>query len=348
MDGDSKMNSILPDEVAVIGAGSWGTALALLLSRNGMRVRLWVYEPELVQIILQTRENSFFLPGYHLPETIQPNNDLQQVLEGIRFIVLVTPSQTVRTVLQQAKEFIQPGAVIIGASKGIENGTLMRVSQIAEEVLDANSACHYLVLSGPTFAKGVAQGLPTTAVVAGTDPDITQLVQQIFNDRTFRVYANSDIIGVELGGALKNVIAIAAGIVAGLDLGSNTRAALITRGLWEITRLGAALGARQITFQGLSGIGDLVLTCDGTDSRNFRVGYRIGKGETLQAIQQSMRMIAEGVKTTRSARELAMQHNVEMPITEQVYQTLYHEKSPRQAVLDLMTRSLKSEHQIDI
>ncbi|MBN1878728.1 NAD(P)-dependent glycerol-3-phosphate dehydrogenase [bacterium] len=342
------MRIIQPDEIAVIGAGSWGTALALLLSRNGKRVRLWVYEPELVQIIRDTRQNAFFLPGYHLPESIEPSHNLEEVLRGIRFIVLVTPSQSIRSVIEKALPFIEPGAVIVGASKGIENGTLMRVSQVTEQVIGSDLPYHYLVLSGPTFARGVAQGLPTTAVIAGNDPDTTHLAQQIFNDRTFRVYANSDVIGVELGGALKNVIAIAAGIVAGLDLGSNTRAALITRGLWEITRLGSTLGARQITFQGLSGMGDLVLTCDGTDSRNFQVGHRIGKGETLDAIQKSMRMIAEGVKTTLSARELANRYDVEMPITEQVYQTLYHEKSPRQAVLDLMTRSLKSEHQIDI
>ncbi len=342
------MNRPSIDEIAVIGAGSWGTALALLLSRNGMKVRLWVYEKDLVQTILETRQNAIFLPGFHLPETIRPSNSLAEVLSGIKFIVLVTPSQTVRSVLEQARPFIQPDAVIVGASKGIENGTLMRVSQIAEEILGPHLPYQYIVLSGPTFASGVAQGLPATAVVAGANPDTTKLAQQIFNDRTFRVYVNADVIGVELGGALKNVIAIAAGIVAGLDLGSNTRAALITRGLWEITRLGAALGARQITFQGLSGMGDLVLTCDGTESRNFKVGFRIGRGETLDSIQKSMRMIAEGVKTTRSARELALRHDVEMPITEQVFQTLYHEKSPRQAVLDLMTRSLKSEHQIDI
>lgn len=336
------------EEIAVVGAGSWGTALALLLSRKGYRIRLWVYEPELVDTIRDTRQNAYFLPGYDLPETIIPSNNLKEVLENTDFIVLVTPSQMIRNVLLQALPHIRPNAVVVGASKGIENSTLLRVSQIVEEVVNPHVPVTYTVLSGPTFAKGVARELPTTAVVAGTDPEVTRFTQNIFNHCSFRVYVNTDVIGVELGGALKNVIAIASGIVAGLELGSNTRAALITRGLWEITRLGVALGAQPMTFQGLSGMGDLVLTCDGTESRNFQVGYRIGRGETLETIQKSMRMIAEGVKTTLSVRELAGRHHVEMPITDQVYQTLYHGKSPRQAVMDLMTRSLKSEHQIDI
>lgn len=335
-------------EIAVIGAGGWGTALALLLSRKGYRVRLWVHEPELVDIIEKTQQNAYFLPGYDLPDMIVPSNSLQDVIENRDFIVLVTPSQTVRNVLLQALPYIQPNAMIVGASKGIENDSLLRMSQVVEEVVSKYIPITYAVLSGPTFAKGLASGLPTTAVVAGKNPNKTKYAQTIFNHSSFRIYVNSDVIGVELGGSIKNVIAIAAGIVAGLELGSNTRAALITRGLWEITRLGVALGAEPITFQGLSGMGDLVLTCDGTDSRNFQVGYRIGRGETLDEIQKSTRTVAEGVKTTLSVRELANRHEVEMPITEQVYQTLYHGKPPRQAVMDLMTRSLKSEHQIDI
>lgn len=335
-------------EIAIIGAGGWGTALALLLSRKGYRIRLWVYEPELVDIIEKTRQNAYFLPGYTLPDTITPHHSIQSVLIDIDFIILVTPSQMVRNVLLQALPYIQPNAMIVSASKGIENGTLLRISQVVDEIVSPHVPITYTVISGPTFAKGVAGGLPTTAVVAGENPDKAKFVQTVFNHSSFRVYVNSDVIGVELGGAIKNVIAIAAGIVAGLELGSNTRAALITRGLWEITRLGVALGAKPITFQGLSGMGDLVLTCDGTDSRNFQVGYRIGRGETLDDIQTSTRTIAEGVKTTLSVRELANRHHVEMPISEQVYQTLYHGKSPRQAVMDLMTRTLKSEHQIDI
>lgn len=335
-------------EIAVIGGGSWGTAISMLLARKGHTIRLWVYEPELVEIINSTHENTLFLPGYKLSDQITAFSSMKKVLKDIDFIVLVTPSQSVRQVLQQALAYIEPNSTIAGASKGIENGTLLRVSQIVDQVVAAHVPVNYIVLSGPTFATGVAKELPTTAVVAGNDPVKTRLAQTIFNDCSFRVYVNSDVIGVELGGALKNIIAIAAGIVAGLGLGSNTRAALITRGLWEITRLGTALGAQQVTFQGLSGMGDLVLTCDGTESRNFQVGYRIGRGETLKSIQNSMRMVAEGVKTTKSVRELANRHKVEMPITEQVYQTLYHEKPPEQAVMDLMTRRLKSEHYTNI
>jgi glycerol-3-phosphate dehydrogenase (NAD(P)+) len=346
--GDIFMQREPTKDIAVLGGGSWGTAIALLLARKGYRVRLWVYEPELVDIINKTRENTIFLPGCKLPDNILPDNNMKHILKGVHLIVLVTPSQAARNILQLALPYIEPESIIVGASKGIENGTLLRISQIVEQVVTPNIPVDYIVLSGPTFASGVANELPTTAVVAGKDPVKTRLAQTVFNDCSFRVYVNADVTGVELGGALKNVIAIAAGIVAGLGMGSNTRAALITRGLWEITRLGTALGAKQITFQGLSGMGDLVLTCDGTDSRNFKVGYRIGRGETLNDIQSSMRMIAEGVKTTKSARELSHRHNVEMPITEQVYQTLYHEKPPRQAVMDLMTRRLKSEHHIDI
>ncbi|MBN1296571.1 NAD(P)-dependent glycerol-3-phosphate dehydrogenase [bacterium] len=334
--------------VAVLGGGSWGTALSILLSRNGLNVKLWVYEPELVEIIRKTRDNAYFLHGFLMSTAIEPSHDLEEVLTDAGCIVLVTPTQTIRSVLEQAKKWISPHSILIGASKGIENGTLMRVSEIVSEVLRPISPVRYLVLSGPTFATGVARSQPATAVVAGSDEEAARLAQRLFSNQAFRVYINDDVTGVELGGALKNVIAIAAGIVAGLDLGSNARAALITRGLWEITRLGAVLGAKLITFQGLTGMGDLVLTCDGTESRNYQVGYRIGRGENLETIQRSMRMVAEGVKTTIAARELARRHAVEMPITEEVFQTLYHGKPPRQAVLELMTRSLKSEHQTDI
>jgi len=344
----TKKSTQTGNEFAVIGAGSWGTALALLLARKQTKVNLWVFEPELVNIIKSTRENEYFLPGIKLPDNIYPSNNLEEVLRNTKFIVIVTPSQTVREVLIKARSFIQPGSILIGASKGIENGSLLRVSEIVKEILDENLNIKYLVLSGPTFASGVANSLPSSAVVAGSDLEAAKLAQKAFTDSNFRVYVNQDIIGVELGGALKNVIAIASGIVAGLKLGSNSKAALITRGLWEIYRLGNALGAKQITFQGLSGMGDLVLTCDGTESRNFQVGYRIGQGESLSSIQKNMRMVAEGVKTTLSVIELAKKHNVEMPIAQQVYETLYNRKSPRQAVMDLMTRTLKSEHQTDI
>lgn len=336
------------ENIAVLGAGSWGTALAILLARNGHTVNLWTYEPELVEIINKTRINEYFLPGYEIPETVIPSHNLEDVLAHAEVVVIVTPTQTVRSVLEQARKYIRPGSILVGASKGIENNSLMRVSEIVQEVVGATVPVEYLVLSGPTFATGVAAGQPSSAVVAGSNESAAKRVQHLFNNPGFRVYINDDVTGVELGGALKNVIAIAAGIVNGLELGSNARAALITRGLWEITRLGNALGSRLITFQGLSGMGDLVLTCDGTESRNFKVGYRLGQGEKLDDIVQSMRMVAEGVKTTLSVTELARKLEIEMPIAEQVYEMLYHDKCPRQAVMDLMTRTLKSEHQTDI
>ncbi len=333
--------------IAVVGAGSWGTALTLLLSRKGFPVRLWIYEPELIWIIKEKHENSYYLPGYRIPEIVTPSHSFEETLQDVSMIFWVTPSHTIRQTLLQALPFISPGSIFIGASKGIENDTLLRVSQIVEHVVPQNVSLRYLTLSGPTFATEVANGQPTTAVVAGKDEQAARIVQSTLNTNSFRVYINQDHIGVELGGALKNIIAIAAGITKGIGLGSNSRAALITRGLWEMTRLGKAAGADPMTFLGLAGIGDLVLTCDGTESRNFKTGYRIGQGESVEEIQQSMRMVAEGVKTTKSVRELAKKLSVEMPITEQVYQVLYHRKSPHDAVRELMTRSLKSEHQME-
>jgi glycerol-3-phosphate dehydrogenase (NAD(P)+) len=335
------------NRIAVVGAGSWGTAIAFLLGSKGYHVKLWVYEPELVEILLRNRENTFYLPGVRLPETIHPSHSLEEVLSDSQFIVWVTPSHTIRETLTNAKAFIQPGSLFIGASKGIENSTLMRVSEIVTDVLGEKSAIRYVTLSGPTFAREVVQYHPTTAVIAGLDESAAEHAQYTLNTSVFRVYRNPDHVGVELGGALKNVIAIAAGITTGLKLGSNSRAALITRGLWEIARLGHAMGADSLTFLGLAGMGDLVLTCDGTQSRNFQVGQRIGSGETLEQIQASMRMVAEGVRTTKSARQLAHKCNVEMPITEKVYEVLYQNKSPKEALKELMTRSLKAEHQMD-
>ncbi|MBN1354847.1 NAD(P)-dependent glycerol-3-phosphate dehydrogenase [bacterium] len=335
------------NQISVVGAGSWGTALALLLGEKGYRVRLWVYEPELVDAIRETGINRMYLPGIRIPEAVQPDHSLKKVLEGSEFVVWVTPSHTIRDVLESAKRHIEPGSIFVGASKGIENNSLMRVSEIVGDVLKADMSVRYVTLSGPTFAHEVVRRHPTTAVIAGKDPEALKAAQRVFNTRSFRIYLNDDEVGVELGGALKNVIAIAAGITAGLNLGSNSRAALITRGLWEIVRLGRAMGANPLTFLGLAGMGDLILTCDGTRSRNFLVGKRIGEGEPLRAIQESMRMVAEGVKTTLSARQLAQKYNIEMPITEKVYEVLYHEKSPHSAIEELMTRKLKFELYMD-
>ncbi len=333
--------------VSVIGAGSWGTAIANLLAKKGYPVYLWVYEPELMEIIAEKRENTMYLPGVQLPENLIASTSLEEVLSPSEFVVWVTPSHTVRATLSRALPHLRDEMIFVGASKGIENNTLLRVSEIVKDVVKDQVDLNYLTLSGPTFAREVAMDHPTTAVVAGSHEDSLRRAQETFNTRVFRVYINTDHVGVELGGALKNVIAIAAGISAGLDLGSNTRAALITRGLWEISRFGRSRGADPLTFLGLAGMGDLVLTCDGTESRNFKVGYRIGRGDSLQQIQDSMRMVAEGVKTTHSVWELARKYDVEMPITEQVYQVIYHNKCPRTAIRDLMSRSLKSEHQMD-
>ena len=335
--------------IAVIGAGSWGTALADLLGSKGYHVKLWVYEKELVSDIRERRENPLYLPGIKISSNITPHADLEKVLVGSDTIVWVTPSHTIREVLKKAKPFIQRGAIFVGASKGIENSTLMRVSEIVSDVLGNYFDIKYVTLSGPTFAREVVLKQPTTAVAAGAgkNQEAAYQVQRIFNTSFFRVYVNPDHIGVELGGALKNIIAIAAGIATGLKLGSNTRAALITRGLWEITRLGHAMGANPLTFLGLSGMGDLVLTCDGTESRNFKVGRKIGEGESLENIIAQMRMVAEGVKTTVSARLLAQKYQVEMPITEQVYQVLHHGKDPQKALKELMSRSLKTEHNLN-
>ncbi len=333
--------------IAVVGGGSWGTALALMLASKEYDINLWVYEQDLVETMRKERENTRYLPGFRLPSNIHPSSSFEEVLSETQFIVWVTPSHTIRTTYPQALPYMQPGSILVGAGKGIENTTLLRPSQIIGQLTPPAKNTRIFTLSGPTFAKEVADGQPSTAVVAGPDDSTGKIIQEAFNTERFRVYFNYDQIGVELGGALKNVIAIAAGIAAGLKLGSNSRAALITRGLWEITRLGRIMGANPLTFLGLSGMGDLVLTCDGTQSRNFHVGKRIGLGEKLDKIQSSMQMVAEGVKTTRSARELATRHNVEMPITEQIFQVLYNDKDPRTALRDLMTRRLKSEHQFD-
>ena len=335
------------EQVSVVGAGSWGTAIAYLLGCKGFRVNLWVYESDIAMEIAKTGINSVFLPGIQLPPNVHPTNSLEECLNLSTFIVWVTPSHTIRDVYSQALPYLRPNSILVCASKGIENETLMRVSEIFDDLTPKTLNLKYVTLSGPTFAKDVAMKQPTTAVVAGKTGEAARIAQNMFNTKRFRVYLNEDHIGVELGGALKNVIAIAVGIAAGLNLGSNTKAALITRGLWEIVRLGKAMNANPLTFLGLTGMGDLILTCDGTQSRNYRVGYQIGAGESLAEIQQKMRMVAEGVRTTKSVFELAKKFEVELPISEQVYNVLYHDKSPRLGLEELMSRSLKSEHQME-
>lgn len=331
------------ENIGVIGAGSWGTTLADLLAKKGKAVTLWAYEKELVAEMASSRVNHPFLPGIRLAPQLQFTNSLEEAVSGKALVLFVPPSQVLRGVLKSALPFLQDNVIITCASKGIELDSLMTMSQVFAEILPVELYRRFGVLSGPSFAKEVALEMPTAVVAAAADLDIARQVQQTFTTNYFRVYTNSDMVGVELGGSIKNVIAIAAGISDGLGFGYNTRAALITRGLAEMTRLGKAMGAESATFAGLAGMGDLVLTCTGDLSRNRTVGMKLGEGAFLKDILAQTRMVAEGVKTAESAYNLATRLQVEMPITEKVYQILYEGKSPRTAVLELMTRDLKAE-----
>ena len=331
------------EKIAVIGAGSWGTTLADLLAKKGHAVTLWAYEPELVLEMRQSRENSLFLPGIRLHDGLAFTNELAEAYAGCSMVLCVVPSQLVRRVMGDSLPLLPAGVTIVSASKGIELDTLATVSEIYQELLPAELGAHFAALSGPSFAREVALEMPTAVAVASPSEAVARRVQEAFTTGFFRVYRNDDVVGVELGGAIKNVIAIAAGISDGLGFGCNTRAALITRGLAEMTRLGIAMGAQAATFAGLAGMGDLVLTCTGDLSRNRSVGVQIGQGRQLAEILGEMRMVAEGVKTTESAFNLARKLGVEMPITEQMYRMLYQDKPAREAVLELMTRNLKAE-----
>lgn len=331
------------ERIAVLGGGSWGTALANVLAGNGHDTTLWVYEQDLAQEMTRTYINSVYLPGITLNSSLACSSSLAEVLTGRSIILLVTPVQVMRGVLKQALADIAPQALIVNASKGIELDTLKTVSQICAEMFGADVLNRYVALSGPTFAREVAGGLPSLIVAGARDQEAAQRVQAVLSNQVLRVYTNSDMVGVELGGAVKNVIAIAAGICDGLGFGHNARAALITRGLAEMNRLGQAMGAQAATFAGLAGMGDLVLTCTGDLSRNRTVGFKLGEGKSLSEILSEMRMVAEGVKTTDSVYQLSLRLKVEMPIVEKVYQILHEDKSARQAVTELMARDLKSE-----
>jgi glycerol-3-phosphate dehydrogenase (NAD(P)+) len=325
--------------IAVIGAGSWGTTLASLLVDKGYDVSLWAREAETADEITAIGTNSVYLPDVILPSGLKATSSLEEAVKKSRYVLSVVPTQFVRSVFQEAVNYLSGDAVVISASKGIEQGTLLTVSDILHEVTGKEVAA----LSGPSFAKEVIRKLPTAVTLAAADVDTGLLLQEIFNSGYFRVYTHTDVIGVELGGALKNVVAIASGICDGLGLGHSARAALITRGLVEITRLGSAMGADPMTFSGLSGLGDLVLTCTGPLSRNYTVGVNLGKGMKLKEILSSTRSVAEGVATSLSAFELGQKKGVELPIIEQVYEVLYRDKDPETAVLSLMNRALKSE-----
>jgi len=329
----------------VLGAGSWGTALAKLLADQGHPTRLWARRKVMADAIQGQRENQAYLPGFPLPDMLETTSDLAFALEGSDLIVSVVPTHGLREVLQDAAPLFGTKAPIVSATKGIEIDSLMLVSEIFEDMLPESQHRQLAYLGGPSFAKEVAACLPTAVSVAGHDADVVAVAQEAFTTDRFRVYSTEDVVGVELGGALKNVVAIAAGIADGLGFGHNTRAGLITRGLAEISRLAISRGANPLTLAGLSGMGDLVLTCTGDLSRNRNVGLQIGQGKSLQDILGSMQMVAEGVRTTQSAKELSERDGVDMPITQEVYAMLYEDKPPLKAVVDLMARPLRAERE---
>jgi len=334
-------------EIAIIGGGAWGTGLAIVLGRKGThRVRLWAHELEVCESISRIRINENFLPGQHIPESVVASNDLTRVLDDSRIIVSVMPSQHCRSLFERMRPLIPPTAIIVSATKGLEEGSLQRMTEVITNVMTQAGipAPAIGALSGPSFAKEVARGDPTAITVASQDSALLQTVQREFSDPAFRVYTNDDVVGVELGGALKNIIAIAAGICDGLGLGHNSVAALITRGLAEMTRLVVACGGRAETMAGLAGLGDLVLTCTGGLSRNRSVGVELGQGKKLSDIIAGMHgMVAEGVFTTTAAVGLAHTRGIEMPITEQMHAILHDGKPPREAIQELMMRTGKSE-----
>lgn len=323
--------------LSIIGAGSWGTALAIVLAPRFDRVTLWVYEHDLAARMQQTRENDVYLPGFQLPENVSVTTQLQ----GAEFVLGVMPSHHARTIYTAAAPRFDPSMTFVSATKGIEQGTLLRMSQVLEESLPFRAPV--AVLSGPTFAREIARGEPAAVVIASKVLGVAERVQRAFSGPSLRFYTNSDPIGVEIGASLKNVIAIAAGVCQGLGLGNNTLAALITRGLAEITRLAVALGGEPKTLAGLAGLGDLVLTCSGDLSRNRRVGIELAKGKSLKEIVDSTRMIAEGVETCGAAVALGAKTGVDLPIIQQMDAVLHSSKSPREALRDLMERALKGE-----
>jgi glycerol-3-phosphate dehydrogenase (NAD(P)+) len=333
--------------VAVIGAGAWGTALAIVLGRKGShRVNLWAHEKEVCESIGSRRINEMFLPGHRIPDTVSASQNLGEALADAEIVLSVMPSQHCRRLFEKMRPSLRSGMLFVSATKGLEESTLLRMTEVICSALGSQqgSAWRVAALSGPSFAKEVARGDPTAVAVASKDPSACEIVQREFSDPGLRVYTNDDVVGVELGGALKNTIAIAAGICDGLGLGYNSVAALITRGLAEITRLVIACGGKQETMSGLAGLGDLVLTCTGGLSRNRSVGVELGRGRSLPEIIGGMHgMVAEGVFTTQAAVGLARERGVEMPITEQMHAILNKGKSPRDAIHELMTRSAKSE-----
>lgn len=331
------------DTVTVLGAGSWGTAIAKNLADGGHRVRLWSRREDQARAIQESRENTSYLPGSRLPDNLQATHDLEAALAGSQGVYVVVPSHGLRQVVREALPFMPARGPIVTATKGIENDSLHWMTQVLEDVLPAQMHGRICALGGPSFAREVAVGMPTAVCLASREHAMGLIAQEQLAGDRFRVYTTEDVVGVEIGGALKNVIAIAAGAADGLGFGHNARAALITRGIAEMARLGQVLGANPLTLAGLSGLGDLVLTCTGDLSRNRRVGLEMGGGRTLAQVLADMRMVAEGVKTAKSAYDLAKRENVDMPITTEVYLALYEGKPPIEAVGSLMSRTLRSE-----
>ncbi|WP_042682122.1 NAD(P)H-dependent glycerol-3-phosphate dehydrogenase [Anaerosalibacter massiliensis] len=328
------------EKIGVIGGGSWGTALAILLSKKGYEVELWIRNKAQCDSINISKENVKYLPGVIIPSNVRIINDLERVVKNKDILVLATPSHGVRNILINSKNYIKSGQIIVNVAKGIENESLMRISQVVNEIVPKSK---YAILSGPSHAEEVARDMPTTVVAASREKDIANYVQDIFMAPKFRVYTNPDVIGVELGGSLKNVIALGAGISDGLGYGDNTKAALMTRGIIEMARLGEKMGANYETFAGLSGIGDLIVTCTSMHSRNRRAGILIGEGKTLEEAISSVGMVVEGIKTAKSAYELADKYNVIMPIAEEIYEVLYKGKDVKNSVVNLMLRDKKHE-----
>ena len=331
------------DAIAVVGAGSWGTTLAALLARKGSEVRLWAFEQNVVDSVSSYRQNTLYLPGISLPPNLRATTDLAAAVRDAGCVVSVSPAQHVREIMAEAGPAIRPDALVISASKGIEKGSLQTMAEVLTDVLPAEIADAAAFLSGPSFALEVARELATAVTVASADHDAAVRAQQLFQTPYFRVYTSTDVVGVELGGALKNVIAIAAGMAIGLGLGNNATAALITRGLTEMARLGTARGARARTFSGLAGMGDLILTCTGELSRNRHVGIELGQGRRLHAILAEMTMVAEGIDTARAALALSQRESIEMPIVEQVHAVLFEGRNAREALETLMQREPKPE-----
>ncbi len=326
--------------IAVIGSGGWGTAIASLLARNGHQVVLWSYLQEESETLLKDKENKRFLPGVILPDSIRYTSSLEEAAKGAEIIVMVTPSAAIGATAKALSPFVAPGTIIVNASKGLEQETQKRLSVVIEEAIPQGAVA---VMSGPSHAEEVGRQLPTTNVIACKDPEVSKMLQSVLMCDTFRVYTSQDVVGVELGGALKNVIALCAGISDGLGLGDNAKAALMTRGMAEITRLGVSMGADPLTFLGLSGMGDLIVTCTSMHSRNRRAGILIGQGKTPEEAVQEVKMVVEGFYTTKAAYMLAKKMNIEMPIVEQAYSVLFEGSNAKEAVMSLMIREKKEE-----